>query len=53
MKQFLKQKTTWAGIAAIATGIGLYIAGEKTEALQTIIGGIGLVFLRQAVAKGK
>ena len=48
---FLKQKTTLTGIGAICTGIGLYINGNNTEAIQTIIGGLGLIFMRQAIAK--
>jgi len=49
---WLKQKTTWAGLALIVTGIGEVICGEdKAQALSHIIQGAGLVFLRQAIAK--
>jgi len=48
---FLKQKTTLAGIAGVLTGTALIINGDTNEGIQTIIGGLGLIFLRQAIAK--
>ena len=48
---FLKQKTTLTGIGAVCTGVGLIIANQQSEGIQTIIGGLGLIFLRQAIAK--
>ncbi|MCL2330855.1 MAG: hypothetical protein FWC56_06095 [Phycisphaerae bacterium] len=48
---WLKQKTTWAGLALIVTGIGELICGEDvTQAFSHILQGAGLIFLRQAVA---
>jgi hypothetical protein len=49
--EILKQKSTLTGIGAVCTGIGLIIADKQAEGIQTIIGGLGLIFLRQAVAK--
>jgi len=48
---FLKQKTTLTGLAGVATGIGLLLNGDTTAGVQTIIGGLGLIFVRQAIAK--
>lgn len=48
---FLKKKTTWTGISAIALAIGGLVSGEVDLAvgLTAIVGGIGLIF---AGAKG-
>ena len=53
MKTFLrllKQKSTWAGIGAIATGAVLIINGDMATGVQTVIGGIAVIFLREAIA---
>lgn len=51
-KELARQKTFWAGLALIVTGIGTLVAdGETAKGIETIIAGIGLIFLRQAVAK--
>lgn len=47
----LKQKSTWAGIAAIATGIGMVVGGNLDTGIQTVIGGISVIFMRQAIEK--
>lgn len=53
LKEALKQKTTWAGLAAVITGVGMLVTGEdKTASIMAILNGLGLIFLRQAVAKG-
>ena len=44
-----KSKTFWSGMAAIVTGIGIGVAGDIPTGIQTVIGGLGLIFLRQAV----
>jgi hypothetical protein len=48
-----KQKTTWAGLAAILTAVGGYFMGDITlvPAIQTFFGGLIAIFLRQAVNK--
>ncbi len=52
MKDMLKQKTTWAGLALVVTGIGQIVAEEnKSEGIGTILTGLALIFLRQSVAK--
>lgn len=54
MKGFLRiigQKSTWAGIAGIATGAVLIINGDMTSGVQTIIGAISVIFIREAIAK--
>jgi len=51
MKKFWKQKTFWAAIGGIATGTGLIIGGNIPEGIVAIIGGIQVIFLRQAVNK--
>ena len=46
-----KQKTFWAGIAGIFTGIGLVVSGQTSEGVAAILAGVQVIFLRQAVDK--
>lgn len=52
-RKLIRSKTFYTGIAAIVTGIGLYVSGDETNAIQTILGGLGLIFLRQGIISGK
>lgn len=52
LKRLLCQRSTWTGIAAIATGVGLVVAGNVSEGVQTIIAGAGIIFIREAIAAG-
>jgi hypothetical protein len=49
--RWLKNKTTWTGIAAIGAGAVLIYNGNIDTGVQTIIGGFGLIFIRQAIGK--
>ena len=51
MTKWYKQKTTWSGLAAVVTGIGMIVAGEVTGGIQMLATGVVAVFLRQGVAK--
>lgn len=53
VKRILAQRSTWTGLAGIATGIGLIVHGNMAEGIQTIIGGFAIIFIREAVAKAK
>jgi hypothetical protein len=55
MTPFYKWKTFWTAIAAIATAIGAYTAGEMTLAqlLQLVATSLLAVFLRHGIAKGE
>ena len=44
-------KTSKLGVAAVLTGTALIISGDTTNGIQTVIGGLGLIFLRQAITK--
>lgn len=46
-----KSKTFWGGIAAIATGAGLIVAGDVVSGVQTITLGVLAIFGRDAVSK--
>ena len=46
-----KQKTTWTGVAGIATGVGLIISGDVSTGIQTALVGLMAIFGRQAVNK--
>ncbi len=52
MKPFYKQKTFWAGIAIIITAIVpafTELRPQQITAITTALGGLGLIFLREAV----
>jgi len=54
MLTLLKTKTTWAGIVSIVTGVGMLITGKgenTAEAIQLILGGFGMIFIRHSIAK--
>lgn len=53
MKKLIFTKTFWAGAGSLITGVGLIITGNKTEGVQMIFSGFGLIFLRSAINKQK
>ena len=55
MIKWYQQKTTWTAIAGVIGAIGGVLTGALAipAALQTIVGCVGLVFLRQGVEKSK
>ena len=56
VKAWYQQKTAWTGIALIVTtaaGVLLEYPPEKIAALDTIIGGFALIFLRQGIEGSK
>jgi hypothetical protein len=55
MTPFYKWKTFWTAIAAVATAIGAYTAGEMTLAqlLQLVATSLLAVFLRHGIAKSE
>lgn len=48
-----KSKTFWTGAGSIVTGVGLVITGHKPEGINLIFTGLGMIFLRKAIAKGE
>lgn len=50
-KRLWKTKSLWLGLSSIASGIALVATGEYIEGAQMICGGLGLIFLRNGVAK--
>ena len=48
-----KSKTFWTGIGTIGFGIVLYTQGNKAEGIQTVLGGLGMIFLRAGVEKSR
>ena len=52
LKTLLKQKTTWAGLAIIITGIGgLWTGEDKMTSINSILTGLAVIAGRQAIAK--
>ena len=50
-----KQKTTWTAIAAVVGAVGGMLTGtvDPVTGVQSIIGAMGLTFLRQGIEGGK
>lgn len=46
-----KSKTFWTGAGSIVTGVGLIITGNKPEGINLIFSGLGMIFLRKAIAR--
>ena len=55
MLTLLKTKTTWLGLAAIITAVGLYVGGEINviQLVEGIGSGLACIFLRHAIVKLK
>ena len=51
MKKWFQQKTTLLGIGTILGSVGGYLAGtvDPMTAIQGVIGGFAMIFMRQAV----
>ena len=50
LKLLIRSKTFWTGVAGIASGVALIVNDQKADGIQTIIGGLGLIFIRQGIA---
>ncbi len=51
MKDLLKTKTFWGGLAAIATGIGLIATGDMPQGVNAIVNGLIAIFVRDGIRK--
>ena len=51
MKKLLKTKTFWGGLAAIATGCGLVLAGDVPQGVNAIVSGLLAIFVRDGIRK--
>lgn len=51
MKELLRSKSFWTGVASIATGIGLLVNKNYPEGFQTIIIGLSTIFIREGIRK--
>lgn len=51
MFDLLKTKTFWAGVAAIASGVGLILSGDLPQGAVLIMGGINGIFMRHGIQK--
>lgn len=49
--KILMQKTTWAGVSAVAAGAFMVLQKNYDAGIQTIIMGLGLIFAREAINK--
>lgn len=53
--KWYKQKTTWAGLASVLSGVGGLVTGsvDPNTAVPLIATGLIGIFLRQGIAKGQ
>jgi hypothetical protein len=51
MKDLLKTKTFWGGLAAIATGVGLIATGDTPQGVNAIVNGLIAIFVRDGIRK--
>ncbi len=45
----VKSKTFWSGVAMIGFGVVQVVKGNQVEGIQSILTGLGLIFLRDAI----
>jgi hypothetical protein len=50
-KRLIKTKTFWTGITSIASGAALCFAHDYAQGVPLIIAGLGMIFIRDSVAK--
>lgn len=55
MSKFLKSKTTWVALAAIATSVGMYFNGDVSlgQAIQLVFTSLFGVTLRDAIVSSR
>jgi len=51
MKDLLKTKTFWTGMASVITGIGLILAGEAPQGINAIATGFAAICVRDGLLK--
>jgi len=54
-KKWYKQKTTWTAIAAVVGAVGGMLTGtvDPVTGIQSIVGAMGITFLRQGIENSK
>lgn len=53
MRDIWKTKTFWTGLGAVAFGVVLIAQGQTAEGIQTVIGGVGMIFLRAGINRDR
>lgn len=53
MKELVKTKTFWSGIAAIGLGVTQCVMGNTQDGIQSIIAGFSIIFIRSAIQGDK
>lgn len=51
MTDLFKTKTFWGGLASVATGIGLIVAGDFANGINAVASGILAIFVRDGILK--
>ena len=52
-KSLIQTKTFWSGVAAIATGVGLFMSGQKAEGLLAVMLAVQGIFQRAGTQKAE
>jgi hypothetical protein len=51
VKDTIKTKTFWSGLGLIAYGIVQITNGNQTEGINSVLTGLSIIFLRDAITK--
>lgn len=51
LNELLRTKTFWGGIAAVATGVGMTLAGDLPQGVNAIVSGLLAIFVRDGIRK--
>ena len=51
LKKMLKSKSFWTGVSAVVGGVFLISQGETEKGVGAIIGGLSVIFVRDAIGK--
>lgn len=49
--RLVQTKTFWVGLSSIASGIALCFAGQIPEGVPLIVAGLGMICIRDSIAK--
>lgn len=52
MKELLKSKTFWTGVASILSGVAMVLSDKQEAGIQLILTGLTAIFLRNGINKG-
>lgn len=51
MKELIKSKTFWTGVASVLSGVAMFLGDNKDAGLQLIVTGLVAIFIRDGINK--